>query len=65
MTRTPDPADGRGVLIGLTDRGQTLAEQALQAVLAADRAFLEPLNGSQRDSVAAALKLLLLNCDRD
>ena len=65
VTRTPDPADGRGVLIGLTDRGQTLAEQALHAVLAADRAFLEPLNDSQRDSVAAALKLLLLNSDRD
>ena len=65
LVPTPDPADGQGVLIGLTDRGQTLAEQALHAVLAADRAFLEPLDDSQRDSVAAALKLLLLNSDRD
>ena len=61
VTRAPDPTDGRGVLINLTARGEALAEQSLHAVLDADRTFLEPLSDTQRDSVAAALKLLLLH----
>jgi DNA-binding MarR family transcriptional regulator len=63
IRRTPDPADGRGVRVRLTARGERLAEQALQAVIAADEAFLQPLDQRQRDAVAAALKLLLLPHD--
>jgi DNA-binding MarR family transcriptional regulator len=61
IARTPDPADGRGVRVRPTARGEQLAEQALQAVIAADEAFLQPLNQRQRDEVASALKLLLLH----
>jgi DNA-binding MarR family transcriptional regulator len=61
IARMPDPADGRGVRVRPTARGEQLAEQALQAVIAADEAFLQPLNQRQRDEVAAALKLLLLH----
>jgi DNA-binding MarR family transcriptional regulator len=60
IRRTPDPADGRGVRVRLTARGEQLAQQALQAVIAADEAFLGPLDPPQRDQVAAALKQLLL-----
>jgi DNA-binding MarR family transcriptional regulator len=60
IRRTPDPADGRGVRVRLTARGERLAEQALHAVIAADEAFLQPLDQRQRDRVAAALRLLLL-----
>jgi DNA-binding MarR family transcriptional regulator len=60
ITRRPDPADRRGVLVYLTERGERFAEQALHAVIAADEAFLEPLDQRQRASVASALKLLLL-----
>jgi DNA-binding MarR family transcriptional regulator len=60
IARTPDPADGRGVRVRLTARGERLAEQALQAVIAADKAFLQPLDQRRRHEVAAALKLLLL-----
>jgi DNA-binding MarR family transcriptional regulator len=63
VTRAPDPTDRRGVLVHLTERGEALAEQSLQAVIAADEAFLEPLTKQQRDSVAAALKLLLLRAE--
>jgi DNA-binding MarR family transcriptional regulator len=59
IRRTPDPADGRGVRVRLTIRGEQLAQQALQAVIAADKAFLEPLDQHQRDLVASALKRLL------
>jgi len=61
ITRTPDPNDGRAVRVHLTKQGERLAQQSLNAVLAADEAFLEPLDQPQRDTVAAALKLLLLH----
>ena len=45
--------------------GEQLAEQALHAVIAADKAFLEPLSQRRRDSVASALKQLLLRAETD
>jgi DNA-binding MarR family transcriptional regulator len=63
IERKPDPGDRRGVLVQLTEQGERLAEQALHAVLAADEAFLEPLSARQRESVAAALKQLLLRSE--
>jgi DNA-binding MarR family transcriptional regulator len=63
VKRAPDPTDRRGVLVALTERGERLAEQSLQAVIAADKAFLDPLSQRQRDSVASALKLLLLRAE--
>jgi DNA-binding MarR family transcriptional regulator len=63
IERSPDPGDRRGVLVQLTEQGEHLAEESLHAVLAADEAFLEPLSRRQRDSVAAALKQLLLRSE--
>ena len=63
IERSPDPGDRRGVLVQLTAQGERLAEESLHAVLAADEAFLEPLSRRQRDSVAAALKQLLLRSE--
>jgi DNA-binding MarR family transcriptional regulator len=63
ITRAPDPADGRGVLVRLTREGEQRAEQALQAIIATDKAFLEPLGRRERDSVAAALKRLLAHAE--
>jgi DNA-binding MarR family transcriptional regulator len=63
VTRMPDPDDRRGVLVRLTARGEELAVESLRAVIAADEAFLEPLSKRQRDSVASALKLLLVRSE--
>jgi DNA-binding MarR family transcriptional regulator len=60
IRRTPDPADRRGVLVSLTPQGSKVARQALHELLATNQAFLEPLDPQQRDSVASALKQLLL-----
>jgi DNA-binding MarR family transcriptional regulator len=51
------------VLVQLTEPGERLAEESLHAVLAADEAFLEPLSSRQRDSVAGALRQLLLRSE--
>jgi DNA-binding MarR family transcriptional regulator len=63
IERKPDPADRRGVLVQLTEPGERLAEESLQAVIAADEDFLEPLSARQRQSVASALKQLLLRSE--
>jgi DNA-binding MarR family transcriptional regulator len=63
IIRATSPTDRRAVLVRLTERGEQLAEQALQAVIAADEAFLEPLSERQRQTVAASLKLLLLRAE--
>ena len=63
IRRSPDPGDRRGVLVQLTEQGERLAEQSLDAVLAADEAFLEPLSARQRDSVAGALRQLLVRAE--
>jgi DNA-binding MarR family transcriptional regulator len=65
IVRTPDPHDRRGVLVRLTEKGERQAEQALYAVIAADEAFLDPLDQEERHEVAAALKLLLLRAERE
>jgi DNA-binding MarR family transcriptional regulator len=60
IRRIPDPADRRGVLVRLTSQGSKVARQALHELIAANQAFLEPLSGQQRESLASALKRLLL-----
>jgi DNA-binding MarR family transcriptional regulator len=63
VERNPDPADRRAILVRLTPVGQERATRALQAVLAADRRFLAPLDPADRGLVAAALKQLLLRAE--
>ncbi|WP_378740338.1 MarR family winged helix-turn-helix transcriptional regulator [Nocardia brasiliensis] len=65
IERRPDPKDRRAVHIHLTPAGEEIAAEALDAVLAADEAFLEPLSPKQRDALAASLKVLLLHSEAD
>jgi DNA-binding MarR family transcriptional regulator len=61
IRRAPDPADRRGVLVHLTRPGSIKARQALNAVIIAAEAFLEPLSTQQQRTAAAVLKPLLLH----
>jgi DNA-binding MarR family transcriptional regulator len=54
ITRTPDPADRRALLITLTDTGRTLVDEAVVAGLAAQREVLERLPPRARAQLAAA-----------
>jgi DNA-binding MarR family transcriptional regulator len=63
VERRPDPADRRAILVRLTPTGEELAAKALQAVLDADRGFLDPLDSADRATVAAALKRLLVRAE--
>jgi DNA-binding MarR family transcriptional regulator len=61
IRRVPDPADRRGVLVRLTTHGSRVARDALHELIAANEVFLKPLSGAQRESIASALRMLLLH----
>lgn len=63
LERHPDPYDRRAVLVQLTPVGEERAARALEAVLAADRRFLDPLSPDDHETVATALKRLLLRAE--
>ncbi len=59
LARGADPDDRRSLRIQLTPDGRELVTRALDAVLAADAAFLAPLDEPARDSLTEGLRLLL------
>lgn len=61
IRRVRDPADRRGVLVRLTAQGSRVARRALDDVIAANEVFLKPLGRDQRESIASALRQLLLH----
>jgi DNA-binding MarR family transcriptional regulator len=63
VSRRPDPADKRGVLVALTDRGRAAADAALADLLASERELLTGLDAAQQRELAALLRILLAPFD--
>jgi DNA-binding MarR family transcriptional regulator len=63
VSRHPDPADKRGVLVQLTDRGRATVDAALSDLLARERELLASLDAGQQDNLAALLRMLLAPFD--
>ena len=59
LTETsPDPNDGRRLLVSLTRAGQQMAEKALPNALAISKETLAPLDARERDTLIALLSKL-------
>jgi MarR family transcriptional regulator, lower aerobic nicotinate degradation pathway regulator len=59
MTETsPDPEDGRRLLVSLTRAGQQLAEKAAPAALAISKETLAPLDARERETLFSLLNKL-------
>ena len=59
LTETsPDPEDGRRLLVSLTRAGQQLAEKAAPAALAITRETLAPLDAKERETLMELLSKL-------
>ncbi|MBR0795803.1 MarR family transcriptional regulator [Bradyrhizobium jicamae] len=59
LTETsPDPDDGRRLLVSLSRAGQQLSEKALPNALAISRETLAPLDAKERDTLIALLSRL-------
>ncbi|NVN87800.1 MAG: MarR family transcriptional regulator [Rhodopseudomonas sp.] len=57
LTETsPDPEDGRRLLVSLTRAGQQLAEKAIHNALAITRETLAPLDPTERETLLALLR---------
>jgi DNA-binding MarR family transcriptional regulator len=59
VSRRPDPADGRGVLVELTPAGRAVVDAALADHLANQERLLAPLDTAERARLAGLLARLL------
>jgi DNA-binding MarR family transcriptional regulator len=55
---SPDPEDGRRLLVSLTRAGQQMAEKAASNALAISRETLAPLDAKERETLMALLSKL-------
>ena len=60
VERLPDPADRRGVLVRLTPDGKATVDSAFEALLAAEREFLDSLSDDQQSQLTDLLRRLLV-----
>ncbi len=65
VARYPDPADKRGVLVQLTERGREVADASLTDLLQQERELLGGLNAAERTQLADLLRILLGPFDTD
>lgn len=63
VVRRPDPDDGRGVLVRLTDVGRVLVDTAMAALLEREHALLADLDPASRDELAGLLRRLAVRFD--
>jgi DNA-binding MarR family transcriptional regulator len=59
IERVPDPRDGRGLLVRLTEKGLSLVDQTAPAHLANERALLRALTPADLDTLEDILRRLL------
>ena len=59
VARAPDPADRRGVLVGLTKAGRQVVDAAFEALLDRERELLTELSATDSKRLAALLKSLM------
>lgn len=65
VVRMPDPDDKRGVLVRLTPDGLSRVDAALEGLLDQERQLLDGLTTSQRESLAAMLRIVVAPFDDD
>ena len=63
LTRHPDPSDGRGTLVRITQQGITVVDAALADLLHREKELLHSLNGSERDELAGYLSRMLTHIE--
>jgi DNA-binding MarR family transcriptional regulator len=63
VKRLPDPADGRGVIVRLTNAGRTLVDLALSDLLERERTLLAGLPMTRQRELAHLLRQLALRFD--
>ena len=65
VTRTPDPNDGRGVLVQLTTQGKTAVDRALDELLEREHTLLSKVAKGDREKLAEVLRDVVLPFDNE
>ncbi len=65
VCRVTDPADGRGLLVELTQDGRRLVDDVAGAHLDNERALLDALTPAEQDALVALLRKLLLSFETE
>jgi len=63
LRRSPNPADRRGSLIGLTDEGRRTVDAAMEAHVIAEHELVRALRPADRAALERSLRTLLLAID--
>ena len=56
ITRTPDPNDGRGIIVTLTKLGMRAVDKAMEDLLERERELIKSLNKQEREMLAKLLR---------
>lgn len=62
--RAPDPQDRRSSLVALTERGRTVAAEAMAAQMACEAEMAAVLGDTERRALAVLLRELLLGLEK-
>lgn len=65
VTRKPDPNDGRGVLVKLTQTGVNTVDAALTDLLERERVLLAGISKTDRNQLADVLRTIVLPFDQE
>jgi DNA-binding MarR family transcriptional regulator len=61
----PDPTDGRGVLVQLTQSGKSAVDRALEELLVREKSLLATVSKSDREKLASVLRDIVLPFDEE
>jgi len=65
VARLPDPTDGRGVLVQLTQSGKTAVDRALEELLSREKQLLATVSKVDREKLANVLRDIVLPFDEE
>ena len=60
VERLPSPSDGRSLIVGLTEKGKALSEQAFRTDMANEAAVLSAMDADRREKLESLLRELHL-----
>jgi DNA-binding MarR family transcriptional regulator len=65
VARMPDPTDGRGVLVQLTQSGKSAVDRALEELLSREKSILATVSKTDQDKLANVLRDIVLPFDKE
>lgn len=65
VARMPDPTDGRGVLVQLTQLGKSAVDRALEELLVREKMLLAAVSKTDREKLASVLRDIVLPFDEE